>query len=143
MQARFSMVTKATISRGDAFMSRVLFINQSRLTLPASDDSARTRRAENVLTISLLFSGIRCILQYALLPFLLPVIGLAADATVPILLLINLIALVSIVLSLRRFWSIGYKHRWSYLMVAVAALTLLVAFTAYDIAQLQGAGAAL
>ena len=45
--------------------------------------------------------------------------------------------MASIFLSLRRFWTIGYKHRWSYLVVALAALTLLIAFTAYDIAKLQ------
>ena len=137
------MATKANFSRADGFMSRLLFIDQ-RGPIPAASaashatqEAAQTRRAENALTISLLFSGFRCILQYALLPFLLPILGVAADATAPILLLINLVAMASIFLSLRRFWTIGYKHRWSYLMVALAALTLLVAFTAYDIAKLQ------
>lgn len=118
-------------------MSRLLLIDRGGRIAAPSDEAAQTRRAENALTISLLFSGFRCIFQYALLPFLLPIIGVAADATVPILLLINLIAIVSIFLSLRRFWTIGYKHRWSYLLVALAALTLLIAFTAYDIAKLQ------
>ncbi len=131
------MATNANFSRADGFMSRLLLIDQRGRITAASDETAQTRRAENALTISLLFSGIRCILQYALLPFLLPIIGVAADATVPILLLINLIAIVSIFLSLRRFWTIGYKHRWSYLLVALAALTLLIAFTAYDITKLQ------
>lgn len=131
------MATKTNFSRADGFMSRLLLIDQGLAVSVASDEPAQTRRAENALTISLLFSGLRCILQYALLPFLLPIIGVAADATVPILLLINLIAMVSIFLSLRRFWTIGYKHRWSYLLVALAALTLLIAFTAYDIANLQ------
>ncbi len=131
------MATNANYSRADGFMSRLLLIDQRGRISAASDETAQTRRAENALTISLLFSGVRCILQYVLLPFLLPIIGVAADATAPILLLINLIAIVSIFLSLRRFWTIGYKHRWSYLLVALAALTLLIAFTAYDIAKLQ------
>ena len=131
------MVTNANFSRADSFMSRLLLIDRGGRIAAPSDEAAQTRRAENALTISLLFSGLRCIFQYALLPFLLPIIGVAADATVPILLLINLIAIVSIFLSLRRFWTIGYKHRWSYLLVALAALTLLIAFTAYDIAKLQ------
>ncbi|MCY4071370.1 MAG: hypothetical protein OXG60_08725 [Chloroflexi bacterium] len=131
------MATNANFSRADGFMSRLLLIDSRARISARSDEAAQTRRAENALTISLLFSGVRCILQYVLLPFLLPIIGVAADATVPILLLINLIAMVSIFLSLRRFWTIGYKHRWSYLVVALAALTLLIAFTAYDIAKLQ------
>ncbi len=131
------MATNANYSRADGFMSRLLLIDQRGLVSAPPDEAAGTRRAENALTISLLFSGLRCLLQYALLPFLLPIIGVAAEAAVPILLLINLIAMISIFLSLRRFWTIGYKHRWSYLVVALAALTLLIAFTAYDIAELQ------
>ena len=131
------MATITDMSRADNLMSRLLFIDQRSLHAAAADEMAQTRRAENALTISLLFSGVRCILQYVVLPFFLPIFGVAADATVPILLLINLIAMVSIFLSLRRFWTIGYKHRWSYLMVAIAALTLLIAFTVYDISKLQ------
>ena len=104
-----------------------------------ADEAAATRGAENALTLSLMFSGVRCLLQYALLPFLLPIVGIAADATVPILLLINLIAMFSIFFSLRRFWSVGYKHRWRYLVVAAAALVLLVAFTIYDILKIGAA----
>ena len=131
------MATITDMSRADNLMSRLLFIDQRSLHAAAADEMAQTRRAENALTISLLFSGVRCILQYVVLPFFLPIFGVAADATVPILLLINLIAMVSIFLSLRRFWTIGYKHRWSYLLVAIAALTLLIAFTVYDISTLQ------
>ena len=119
-------------SRADSVMSRLLFVS------PAADVTARqTRRAENVLTLSLMFSGLRCILQYVLLPFLLPIVGVAADAAAPILLLINLIAMASIFFSLRRFWTIGYKHRWGYLAVALTALTLLLAFTLHDLMKLQ------
>ena len=119
-------------SRADSIMSRLLFVS------PAADLTAnQTRRAENALTLSLMFSGLRCLLQYVLLPFLLPIVGVAADAAIPILLLINLIAMASIFFSLRRFWTIGYKHRWSYLAVALTALTLLLAFTLHDLMKLQ------
>lgn len=122
-------------TRADHLMSRILMID----TTPsdALNYEEQSRQAENALTLSLLFSGIRCLLQYALLPFLLPIIGVAADATIPILLLINVIAMVSIFFSLRRFWKIGYDRRWQYLVVAIVALTLLVAFTIYDIISLQ------
>ena len=119
-------------SRADSIMSRLLFVS------PAADITARqTRRAENALTLSLMFSGLRCILQYVLLPFLLPIVGIATAAAAPILLLINLIAMASIFFSLRRFWTIGYKHRWGYLAVALTALTLLLAFTLHDLMKLQ------
>ncbi len=121
------------LSRADNLMTRLLFVRAAPAGPAAIAGADASRPAENALTLSLLFSGVRCILQYALLPFLLPIIGVAADATVPILLLINLVAMASIFFSLRRFWAIGYVHRWRYLVVAVAALTLLAAFTVYDI----------
>lgn len=126
-----------TVSRADSFMTRLLRIKTAEYA--AGGEAAATRGAENALTFSLVFSGIRCLLQYALLPFALPIVGVAADAAVPILLLINLIAMLSIFFSLRRFWSVGYKHRWRYLAVAAAALILLVAFTINDIAKMSAA----
>ncbi len=120
-------------------MARLLMIKVGAGSVSIADEESATRGAENALTLSLLFSGARCLLQYALLPFLLPIVGIAADATVPILLLINLIAMFSIFFSLRRFWSVGYKHRWRYLVVAAAALVLLVAFTIYDILKIGAA----
>ena len=123
-------------SRADNVMTRLLLIRAGASIAAPEDDAALRRGAENALTLSLMFSGAHCLLQYVLLPFLLPVVGIAADATVPILLLINLAAMVSIFFSLRRFWTIGYAHRWRYLVVAVAALVLLLAFTVYDILKL-------
>jgi hypothetical protein len=101
-------------------------------------DQAQT--AQNALGFSLLFSGVRCVLQYAVLPFVLPIVGIAADVTVPLLLAINVLAMVSVVFSLRRFWKIRYAHRWTYLIVAVAALTLLTVFLWLDIRALYLAG---
>ncbi|MCY4145447.1 MAG: hypothetical protein OXE95_13245 [Chloroflexi bacterium] len=124
----------ARLNRVDMIMTRLLLVNADA---PAHQSSAR--QAENALTLSLMFSGARCLLQYALLPFLLPLLGVAADVAVPILLLINLLAMVSIFFSLRRFWTIGYAHRWRYLVVAATALLLLAAFTAYDIMQMSAA----
>ncbi len=121
-------------SWADDLMTRLLFVRGGAAL--ASDEAGLKRGAENALTLSLMFSGLRCLLQYALLPFLLPIVGIAADATVPLLLLINALAAASIFFSLRRFWTIGYAHRWRYLIVAAAALVLLAAFTVYDIMKL-------
>lgn len=122
-------------TRADSIMSRILFIDMTATSTKNYEE--QSRQAENTLTLSLAFSGVRCLLQYALLPFLLPIVGVAADATIPILLGINVIAVVSIFFSLRRFWKIGYDRRWQYLGVASVALILLVAFTVYDIVTLQ------
>ncbi len=122
------------VSRADSLMAQLLLVKPAPMA--ARGHAGPARSAENALTFSLMFSGARCILQYVLLPFLLPLAGIAADATVPILLLINILAMASIFFSLRRFWTILYAHRWRYLAVAATALALLLAFTVYDIAQL-------
>jgi hypothetical protein len=121
-----------TAQRFDPLMDRILFVNPIIVT----EDGAETS-AQNALTFSFMFSGVRCIFQYAILPFILPVIGIAADATVPILLVINILAMVSIIFSLRRFWTIRYTHRWQYLFAAIVALILLTAFLWLDISALN------
>ena len=128
----------------DRMMERILFVNPVPEAIPATDAAPDNpqmtqdaQTAQNALSFSLLFSGVRCVLQYAVLPFLLPVIGIAADAAVPLLLAINVLAIVSIVFSLRRFWRIRYAHRWTYLGVAMAALVLLTVFLWMDILALS------
>ncbi len=116
----------------DRVMGRLLFVDVPSPTSDATR-SAADGRGERAFGFSLVFSGIRCILQYAILPFVLPVLGVTMDAAAPISLAINLVAIVLIIYSLRRFWKIGYRHRWKYLPVALTALTLLVAFIALDL----------
>lgn len=93
-------------------------------------------KAERAMMIGLIFSGVRCVLQYAILPFVLPLIGVAQGAAVEITLVINIIAIVSIILSIRRFWRINYNRKWSYTMVGGTALVLLTFFIVQDITQL-------
>lgn len=114
-------------------MRRVLFIKpQPTLELSVEDGQS----VERVFGVSLLFSGVRCTLQYAVLPFLLPLLGVAVEAATPFLLLLTLMAVVSIFFSLRRFWQINYTHRWQYLFVSVAVLIILVAFIIFDLVQM-------
>jgi uncharacterized membrane protein len=126
----------------DRMMERILFVSP-QVDEPVSDTpDENARSAQNALSFSLLFSGVRCVLQYAVLPFILPIIGIAADAAIPLLLIINVAAIVSIVFSLRRFWRIRYAHRWTYLVVATVGLTLLTVFLWMDVQALHTLGAA-
>jgi hypothetical protein len=126
----------------DHLIGRLLLIRQrpAPVSSAASSDAAgqTTQRAERAFGASLLFSGIRCILQYVVLPFVLPLIGVAADAAVSISLVINILAIVLIIYSLRRFWQIGYRYRWQYLGVAMIALILLSAFILLDFQVMSG-----
>jgi hypothetical protein len=113
-------------------IGRLLFVDVAPTAAQGERPNA-DGRGERAFGFSLVFSGIRCILQYAILPFVLPILGVTMDAAAPISLTINLVAIVLIIYSLRRFWKIGYRHRLRYLPVAVTALVLLTAFIVLDI----------
>jgi hypothetical protein len=120
----------------DRMVGRLLWVDiQPRVDAAPPTDA---QRAERAFSFSLLFSGVRCILQYAILPFVLPLMGVATSAATPILLLINVLAIVSIFYSLRRFWQIGYAYRWQYLGIALAALVILTAFIVLDAKTIIG-----
>jgi len=122
---------QSSTQKFDRLIGRLLFADIQ----PRNDeaDDAAAQRAERAFGASVMFSGIRCVLQYAILPFVLPLIGIAVETATPVMLAINVLAIGSIFLSLRRFWQIGYKYRWQYLIMALAALVVLTAFIVLDL----------
>jgi hypothetical protein len=117
-------------TRLDQLVSRLLFIKPSEVTTDESE-------AQRAFNFSLIFTGVRCTLQYVVLPFILPVIGLAANVALPLLLAINIFAVISMLYSVRRFWQIDYRHKWTYLIMSLVILAALTAFIADDIAQIS------
>lgn len=122
-----------TLNRLDHWIARVLFIRQLPTPLVEQQTS---EKAERAFSFALLFSGVRCILMYVVLPFILPLIGLAGNFSLWIDIAINLVAIGAIIYSLRRFWQTGYERRWQYLPVALVALVILIAFIGLDIATI-------
>ena len=117
----------------DSLISRVLFVTPQKIVF----DEAQ-RSGERAFSLALLFSGVRCIIMYAILPFILPLIGIAGDFGIYLDIVINVIAIVAIIYSLRRFWTTNYARKWQYLPVAMVAFVLLVAFIGLDISTLIG-----
>jgi hypothetical protein len=122
-----------TVAWLDSAVGRILGVQPQPVVVDANGEVGR---AERLFGFSLLFSGVRCILQYAIFPFVLPLIGIASAAALPITLTINVIAIVSIVMSLRRFWKIRYARRFEYLAVAVVALIIMTAFIVMEVSLL-------
>jgi hypothetical protein len=125
------MIALTIQNRTERLIYHILLLDPPAETTDRASDQAA--RAERAFGFSLVFSGVRCILQYAVLPFILPLIGLAADVAVPLTLAINLIALASVLYSLRRFWQINYKYKWQYLPIAITAVVILCAFVVLDL----------
>ena len=118
-------------SKAEPLVYRLLLLDT-----PSRDETETTQdstRAERAFGLSLVFSAVRCVLQYVILPFVLPVFGFAADAAVPVVLAINLVAIVAILYSVRRMWRIDYKYKWQYLLVGAAALLILFVFLYADL----------
>jgi len=123
----------------DRLVGRLLLVDAPAVQEPVEPEPALAkseRNAERAFSLSLVFSGVRCILQYVVLPFILPLVGIAGEFSVIISLTINIAAIAAILYSLRTFWRVGYKYRLQYLPVALTALTLLIAFIVLDVATL-------
>ena len=111
----------------DRFMRRLLRVDQAP---PATAASAR-----KALQTSVVVSGIRCLLTYIALPFVVPFLGLAAGVTPIIGAIIGIIAAVCIVSSMRRFWRSDHRARWGYTAFGTAMLLFLVGMTVRDVVQ--------
>lgn len=131
---------QTTLARLDRLVGRILLVNPpAQPDQRAGDDDAATQSAGRAFGFSLVFSGVRCILQYAILPFVLPLIGIAGDFATQITLLISIVAIIAMIFSLRRFWKINYKRKWQYFAIAVPAMLILISFVALDVVTLTGA----
>lgn len=98
--------------------------------------SEKARPAERAMGFSLVFSAVRCIIQYAILPFVLPIIGVTSAAATQVMLIINVVAIASILFSIWRLWRINYKQKWTYTIIGSTALIILVAFIILDLTKL-------
>lgn len=78
----------------------------------------------------IVFVAIRCTLQYVLLPFVLPFIGLNDSVSVAISAVIDVIALGMIAYNIRRLWNTSW--RWRYVALSVVMVTILAVFLVKD-----------
>jgi hypothetical protein len=101
--------------------------------LNAPEIEIHAEKAKRVLTASLIFSGIRCILMYAIIPFVLPLLGITGMFAHQVDIAINLLAIAALVYSVRRFWQINYRGKIVYTVIAAVAFVILIAFIALDL----------
>jgi hypothetical protein len=122
-------------SQLDHFVGQVLFVKPPDAR-PSTMHEGKLQAAENAMSLSFLFVGMRCILQYVVLPFVLPVLGITGIFSTYITFGINVVAIVALIVSVRHLWQINYSRRWQYLLVGSAALVFLVIFAVVDILKL-------
>lgn len=114
----------------DRFMRKMLRIS----AIERSPMIARS--AHRGFQLSMVISGVRCIITYLALPLLGPVLGMAGVVTAPIGILLCLVAAISGTISLRRFWISDHKGKWMYTgFIAVVFLVLAISVVA-DVTRL-------
>jgi hypothetical protein len=115
-------------SRADVFMRHLLRVDRA---MPSGSAAA-----ERVFTKSILISATRCVLTYLVLPFLAPLLGVAAGVGPVLGIVIGVVAIVFNVISMRRFWRADHRLRWAYTFVAVAIIGLLIVLLVRDVSEL-------
>jgi hypothetical protein len=76
------------------------------------------------------------VLTYLVLPFLAPLLGVAAGVGPVLGIIIGVVAIVFNVISMRRFWRADHRLRWAYTFVAVAIIGLLIVLLVRDVSEL-------
>lgn len=93
-------------------------------------------RALMPLKGSLVISAIRCVITYAIIPAMAPVISGFGLVARPVSLALAIVAGVMAVISLRRVWLADWARRWAYTAFIVVVLALLTVAAAFDVRAL-------
>jgi hypothetical protein len=117
-------------SNADQLMCRILCIPGGSRARVSDED------AQRIFSVSMVLSGLRCLLSYVVLPVLLPAAGLAAGIGPYIGIPIGLVALVFDVKGIRRFWLANHRWRWPISAIYLLVIVLVIALMALDVASL-------
>lgn len=124
------MSIETTRQRRDTTADR--FVRQLLMIEDAAPRSIVTLKGSLVLT------AVRCILMYAVIPLLAPVVGWIGVLARPLSLAMSAAAIGLAIYSLRRVWLADWHHRWLYTAFIALVVVLLVVVIGFDIRALIG-----
>jgi hypothetical protein len=116
-------------SPADRLMRRVL-------RLPVDAPPGTAAGARKAFQTSMMVATVRCLLMYLVFPFVLPALGIARGVGPAVGLAVNALAMVCIVLSMRRFFRADHPKRWWYAALGGAVLVLLAVLAVVDFVDL-------
>lgn len=132
-EGRVQPTARAKEPAADRFMRSLLRVDGTR------SRATSERSAHRYLRLSMVITGIRCLITYLAIPIAVPIIGLSGAVSAPLGLALSAVAVVTGILSLRRFWESGHRFRWMYTgFIAIVFLVLAITVTA-DISAIVGA----
>lgn len=109
-----------------------------RVAPDAESAGGSLQSAQRIFSVSVLVSGIRCVLAYIVLPFVTPFLSLAPGVGPVLGLAIGAVAVAANVFSMRRFWRLNHRWRKPITVVHVAVIAFLLVLIATDINELTG-----
>jgi hypothetical protein len=118
----------------DRVVARMLWVTPA--PPPTDDDLPADKPAQRAFSLSLVISGLRCTLQYMILPIVLPLIGFAGVVSLPLVILLDLVALWLLISSLRYFWRTAHPRRFDMLPLSGVILLLVLGSLGFDLWQL-------
>jgi len=74
--------------------------------------------------------------MYVFFPFVLPLIGVAKGVGPVIGVIIGMLAIVSIMFSIRRFWRADHSKRWHYTIFGVVIIGFLIFLAVEDFSNI-------
>jgi hypothetical protein len=99
-------------------------------TIPAE---APAGDAQRVFSMAIVISGIRCLIAYILLPFVMPILGLSPAVGPWLGIVIGVVAIAANVFSIRRFARSNHRLRTLVIGINIAVIGLLLVLLAIDI----------
>lgn len=107
----------------------------------AGPDAPATRAPEvdpatRAFSISILISGVRCVLTYVVFPWVLPLMGFAGGVGPTIGLVVGTVAIGFNVASIRRFWVSDHRWKWPITVLNTSVIVLLLVLLAQDVTEL-------
>jgi hypothetical protein len=106
------------------------------LRLPVDAPKATEASARQLVEKSLFISMARCLLTYVVLPFVVPIIGIAGDIAPFVGVVLGVVAIVANVASIRRFWGADHRYRWHYTALATVIIAAMVWLIVIDLTEI-------
>ena len=114
-------------------------MNQARAAPVAvvSQDATKESlgQAERGFSLSMVVSGIRCVLAYVVLPFVTPLLAIAPGVGSSLGIAIGVVAVGANVISLRRFWRVRHPWRRVVTVLHVGVIGFLLVLIVIDVAD--------
>jgi hypothetical protein len=105
-------------------------------TAAAKSSAADQQEATRLFSVSIVVSGIRCLLTYVVFPWVLPVLGIAGGVGPAVGLAVSAVAIAANVLSIRRFRASRHPWRKPVIALNVSVIVLLVVLMILDLREL-------